>query len=93
LPCNDIGTPQARSQYRADAAQRVATGVMAQAVVDRLEVVAVDVCQPERSAVPSLALDLAADHLVERRAVGYAGQEVGQSRQDPLSIQRATPAP
>ena len=63
---------------RGEVDEHAVAGGVAEAVVDRLEVVDVDEHQRQRAAVAQRALGLLGEALVERAAVGEPGQRVGQ---------------
>ena len=69
----------AQQEHR-DLAQDAVAGLVPERVVDRLEAIDVDEHDRQRRLVAAVALQLAADDLVEEAAVARAGQRVGDRR-------------
>ncbi len=77
-----VDLPNAVGDHLADAAQDAVAMVMAEPVVDRLEVVEVHHQQAEAAPGPGTAGDLAADRREEERSVEQPGQRIDGRQTD-----------
>ncbi len=73
---DDVAGAQVRAQPRRDGAQQGVAGVVAEAVVDQLEVVEVEEEDPDRRAGDRGAAERVVDRVDEAEPVGQAGERV-----------------
>ena len=75
---DDVAGPQVGAQPRRDRPQQLVAGVVADAVVDQLEVVEVEEEDPDRRARDGAARERVAERVDEAEPVGQAGERVVQ---------------